>query len=666
MKFSIRLKLIAFTLCVVLLVGGSISLYFIYQGRQRIFTTFEKDARDITAVISGTIVNDLYFLDLRSLRRRLESARVNPEISYTLVTDSEGVVLTDGTEENALRDQKLTDPFSQEILLSGGWISRVEGEMLKVGGPVLTPDGSLIGYLHVGFSLGEAYKTVRETTRTSLYITLVCLGIGALLAVILSISFSRPILSMVQASREIGEGKLDTRLPIQRGDELGTLAESINQMAESLQMRQVEAKQAEEALKAGYQELLTLKEISQIILSSLDLKTVLESILNKAISSGCFDMGNIRLLNRNDEALEVVASRGYRDPKNIRMHREIARDATSGQFLFREMHFRQPRVEENVPECDGLRTLKREGVQSAIVVPIRAEEEILGIIQLGSRTARKFQPNEVNLLEAIGSQMGIAVQKARLYEQTKQQTFELEKSNKVKDEFLGFVSHELRTPVNAVIGYTAMIQDRMLGEITQKQEKTLGKVISRSKDLLDMINGLLEATRIEAGAVKVENHEVSLGHFLDELRSGYDAPLGKELSLNWDYPSELPAIRTDSAKLKHILQNLINNAIKYTDQGHVSISAKIREEGSRQQAEGSRRVEFQVADTGIGISKEALPVIFEMFQQGEGSKNGRRGGVGLGLHIVKRFTEMLGGRIEVKSEPGKGSTFTVTIPEIQR
>jgi signal transduction histidine kinase len=657
-KFSIRLKLIAFTFCVVLLVGGAISLYSIYQGRQRIFTTFEKDAREITAVISGTIVNDLYFLDLRSLRYRLEGARVNPEISYTLVTDSEGVVLTDGTGENALRDQKLTDPFSQEILLSGGWISRVEGEMLKVGGPVLTPDGSLIGYLHVGFSLGEAYKTVRETTGTSLYITLVCLGIGALLAVILSISFSRPILSMVQASREIGEGKLDTRLPIQRGDELGTLAKSINQMAESLQMRQVEAKQAEEALKAGYQELLTLKEISQIILSSLDLKTVLESILDKAISSGSFDMGNIRLLNRSGEALEVVASRGYRDPKNIRMHREIARDATSGQFLFREMHFRQPRVEENVPECDGLRTLKREGVQSAIVVPIRAEEEILGIIQLGSRTARKFQPNEVNLLEAIGSQMGIAVQKARLYEQTKQQTFELEKSNKVKDEFLGFVSHELKTPVNAVIGYTAMMQDGMLGEISPEQKKILGKVIGRSRDLLGMINGLLEATRIEAGAVKVESREVGLGHFLDELRSGYDVPLGKEVTLHWDYCSGLPAIRTDSGKLRHILENLINNAIKYTEKGDVSISARYFPE--------AKGVEFKVADTGVGIPKEALPTIFEMFRQVEGSKNGSRGGVGLGLHIVKKFTEMLGGSIEVESEPGKGSTFSFSIPETPR
>jgi signal transduction histidine kinase len=250
----------------------------------------------------------------------------------------------------------------------------------------------------------------------------------------------------------------------------------------------------------------------------------------------------------------------------------------------------------------------------------------------------------------------IALENARLLEQTKKQAGELEKANKVKDEFLGFVSHELRTPVNAVVGYTAMIQDGMLGEISPEQRKMLEKVIGRSRDLLGMINGLLEATRIEAGAVEVEGRAVGLGHFLDELRSSYDVPLGKGLTLNWDYPSDLPVVKTDSEKLKHILQNLINNAIKYTDRGDVRVSARLSPQGS------VKFVEFKVSDTGVGIPRESLPFIFEMFRQVDGSRGGRRGGVGLGLHIVKSFTELLGGEIGVESELGKGSTFTVTIP----
>jgi len=659
MKLNIRFKLVAFALIIALLAGGGISLYSIYQGRERILATFEKEAREITGLISGTIVDDLYVLDLRSLRHRLQSARINPDIRYTYVTDLQGLVLSDATEENALRDQRLSDSFSREVLLSAGWISRVEGDLLKVGGPVFLPDGARLGHLQVGYSLDHAYKAVRDTTRTSLYITLIGVGVGAFLAFMVATGFSRPIWSLAQAAREIGQGKLDTRLMIDRGDELGALAKSINHMAESLQGREAEAKRAKEALEARYTELETLQQMGQTILNSLDLGTVLQGALDKVLSLGLFDLGAIRVLDRSGTSLEPVVSRGFRDPKGVRTHR--VRDVTTGKIIDRVMALKEPLVVGDVQQWDGLRTFKSEGAQSAIVVPVRTEEEIVGVIHLGSRIPRKFQPDEVRLLEAIGSQIGIAVQKARLYEQTKEQALELEKANNVKDEMLRFVSHELKTPVNAVIGYAGMIRDKMLGEINLEQGKILDKVMGRSMELLGMINSLLEATRIGAGAVKADSREVSLDRFLDELRSSYDVPLGKELSLQWNYLSGLPVIRTDAGKLRHILQNLINNAIKYTDKGHVLVSARIGED-SRQQAEGSRQVEFQVSDTGIGIPKESMPFIFQMFQQGDGLRRAHRGGVGLGLYIVKEFTEILGGKIEVESETGKGSTFTVAIP----
>jgi signal transduction histidine kinase len=654
MKFNIRFKLVAFALFIALLVGGSISLYSIYQGRERILATFDREAREISGVISGTIVNDLYVLDLRSLRHRLQSVRVNPDIRYTYVTDLQGLVLSDGTGENALRDQKLTDRFSRDVLHSRGWISRVEGDLLKIGGPVFLPDGARVGHLQVGYSLDHAYKAVRDTTRTSLYITVIGVGIGAFLAFMVATGFSRPIWSLVQASREIGQGKLDTRLQVRRGDELGALAQSINQMAESLQMREAEAKGAKEAIEDRYAELETLQQMGQTILNSPDLETVLQGALDKVLSLGLLDLGAVRLLDRSGQLLETVVSRGFRDPKGVRIHQ--VRDATTGKTIDRVMTLKEPLVVENVQQSDGLRTFKKEGVHSAVVIPVRAKEEVLGVIHLGSRTPRKFRPEEIRLLEAIGSQVGIAVQKARLYEQTKEQALELEKANNVKNEMLRFVSHELKTPVNAVIGYAGMVREKMLGEINLEQERILEKIIARSRDLVGMINSLLEATRIEAGAAKAESREVGLDGFLDELRSSYDVPLGKELSLQWNYPCGLPAIRTDAGKLRHILQNLINNAIKYTDKGHVLVSACLRPNAS------AKLVEFQVSDTGIGIPEESMPFIFEMFQQANGLRKEPRGGVGLGLYIVKEFTEMLGGKIEVESEPGKGSTFTVAIP----
>lgn len=253
---------------------------------------------------------------------------------------------------------------------------------------------------------------------------------------------------------------------------------------------------------------------------------------------------------------------------------------------------------------------------------------------------------------------GFALTSRRVFfmiDNLEKKTLELDRSNKVKDEFLSIMSHELRTPLNTIVGYTEMIKDKMLGEVRPEQERALGKVLTRSKDLLGMITGILEATSIGTGAVRVENTEVRLGEFFNELKLIYDSRMmKKKLALHWDYSADLPVVKTDREKLKHILQNLVHNAIKFTDTGHVTVSAHYRPK--------SRAVEFQVADSGIGISEAYLPSIFEIFQQVDSSETRVYGGVGVGLYIVKKFTDLLGGTVEVKSKPGKGSTFRVTIP----
>ena len=228
------------------------------------------------------------------------------------------------------------------------------------------------------------------------------------------------------------------------------------------------------------------------------------------------------------------------------------------------------------------------------------------------------------------------------------------KANQAKDEFLSVMSHELRTPLNVVMGFTGMIKDGLLGEVNGEQQRALGKVVTHSDDLLKMITEILQVTSLEAHAVGVEVQEVSLSSFLDDLKSNYEFPVKKELSFSWDYSSELPTMRTDGEKLKHILQNLINNAVKFTERGQVTISARYNPK--------AKAVEFKVADTGIGIQKELLPTIFEMFRQGDSSETRSYGGVGIGLYIVRKFTDLLGGTIDAVSEPGKGSIFTVTIP----
>jgi signal transduction histidine kinase len=279
---------------------------------------------------------------------------------------------------------------------------------------------------------------------------------------------------------------------------------------------------------------------------------------------------------------------------------------------------------------------------------------VIGVLRLLTYQPRNFAPEEVELLQQLANGAALALENARLLEQIRHQALELERTGKVKDEFLGIVSHELRTPLSAVMGYAALMQDGGLGKVEPEFADALGMIENQTKVLLTMINSILEVTSIEAGAAVVQNQETDLKALLDDIRSTYDFSLNKDVAFIWDYNGDLPRVMTDPGKLKHILQNLMNNAIKFTHEGHIALSARYLPQ--------RRRVEFQVADTGVGIPPDMQPAIFERFRQVDSSHTRLYGGVGLGLYITKSFTQMLGGTVAVTSEPGRGSIFIITLP----
>lgn len=231
----------------------------------------------------------------------------------------------------------------------------------------------------------------------------------------------------------------------------------------------------------------------------------------------------------------------------------------------------------------------------------------------------------------------------------------LETAHKIKSEFLNVMSHELRTPLNIIAGYVELLREGVLGGVEPKQVEALDKVTRQSHELLTMINGILDVTKIEGGAVILDTKDVDLGEFLEELKSDYGIPVSKAVELVWQCPAPLPVIHTDAVKLRSIVHNLMNNAVKFTEAGTIGFSC-------RHSAERGE-VEFTVADTGTGIPKEQLPQIFDLFWQADSSDRRVHGGVGLGLYIVKKFTDLLGGRISIQSEPGRGTLVTVAIPD---
>src|SRR3989338_5423649 len=433
-------------------------------------------------------------------------------------------------------------------------------------------------------------------------------------------------------------------------------------------------KRAEEQAQRNLERIQVLREIDQAITSTLDLDAILSLLLEKIDPFLRYPFAStVMLLNRETHQLEPVACR-HLDETDWKRHLSDPVHGRGNQWIVLET--KAPLKVLNVqthPQTRHPGFMGRHGLVSFLGVPLTAKGETLGVLSIYAKEEHDFSDEEVGLLTDLANQASLAIHNAQLYEEMSKLAGDLVKSNRVKDEFLSVMSHELRTPLNVVMGYSGMIKDGLLGDVNSQQEEALGKIMSRANDQLAIVNNILHATVLEAEKIKIESHEVSLGDFLNQLRAGYDAPINKELTLNWDYPLDLPVIKMDSGKLKQILQNLINNALKFTSKGSVTISAKIRQQEedllaprsteAHDRSHASRLtpsyVEFKVADTGAGILQEHLPFIFDKFRQVDSSETRSFGGVGMGLYIVKKFTELLSGTVEVESEPGKGSTFTV-------
>lgn len=396
--------------------------------------------------------------------------------------------------------------------------------------------------------------------------------------------------------------------------------------------------------KIGEERLQALREIELAITSSLDLHAVLAVLLEKIDVFLPYAVTTVTLVNRKTGELEPVACRNLDErewkaviARRVRLDKVAPENYTPVTIL-------NAQTDPRSLQSDFLRN---NSLVSYLRVPLVAKNEVLGFLTFFTKEEHAFSSEEVKFLTTLASQAAIAIHNSQLYE-------EMSRSNKIKDEFLNVMSHELRTPINVVMGYTQLLNDGAFGATNSQQTAAVSTIAARSKDLLGMIDRLLYATSLEANAAKLEAGEVSLKDLLLELKTDYEPPSGKEINLIWDYPDELPNMETDGSKLKQILQNIINNAIKFTERGAVTTSARYFAD--------AKKVEFTVADTGIGISKEETPYIFERFHQIDSSQTRPFEGVGLGLYIAKEFTELLGGKITVESEPDKGSTFTITIP----
>jgi PAS domain S-box-containing protein len=325
---------------------------------------------------------------------------------------------------------------------------------------------------------------------------------------------------------------------------------------------------------------------------------------------------------------------------------------------------------------------QKDSVNSALFVPMKIEGETIGVMQVQSHDLDAYSSDDINVLSAIANVAAVAIQNARLYDEIQQElderkkiqrelqdthnellhlthnlekkvaerTGELKKAHEFKSEFLANMSHELKTPLNAIISFTDILLTEMEGPLTEAQKSDLQMIQESGRDLLTMVNSILDLSKIEAGELELHLNPVDPAEVIEAVVSPLLVSASKKgLTMETDLPSNHSPVLADEDRLKQILRNLIGNAIKFTEKGKISVGAQKK-----------NKMVFRVTDTGIGISSKEQNLIFNRFKQGE--NHPQSGGSGLGLSVVKELVELHGGEIWVESEPGKGSSFFFTIP----
>lgn len=525
--------------------------------------------------------------------------------------------------------------------------------------------------------LEEIYAPIRRMLNNLLILFTITAIIIYFVSRILANSLTKPLISMVEVSNKIQSGDFSARNKIYNNDEIGYLADSYNKMTDS-----IESKIKIEQGRAS---------ISNIVISLQSLKDFNQSIIYKLMEITDSNMGAFYLLNEKESKFEYLTSVGI--------------DATLVKFFdahHREGEFGKAITSKNISYLKNIpsdtvfkfKTIIGNVIPKEIVtIPIVVEDQVVAIISLASLST--YKPETLEILDSSFGTINIAfsnllaneetrrlneeikeknvdlqnqteelqsqteelqVQSDELQEQNIEldmQKKEVEEANRLKSEFLSNMSHELRTPLNSIMALSRTLIMQAKDKISSEENKYLEIIERNGKNLLTLINDILDLSKIEAGKLEITLQTFSINSIIQNIKENLSSIAEeKGIKIYLELADNLPKIESDPEKVYQILQNVIDNAVKFTQKGSVTISADVDE----------NQMVIKVVDTGVGVSQEELPYVFEEFRQADGSTSRQFEGTGLGLAIVHKLLNRLGGKIEVQSELGKGSIFTIYLP----
>jgi len=408
----------------------------------------------------------------------------------------------------------------------------------------------------------------------------------------------------------------------------------------------VAARQRVEREEAGFA--TAVARAGQELIAALDLPVLLARLCRVTTEVLQCDVSYTLLHREEDDTLVAAAGYGYSADHWQRLSAlpvPRAAVATLLEPIARDglVHAYEDREGQTV----GVELRAAYDVRELLAVPLRRGDRLVGVhVAAQRRPGVGFAPPHERIARGLAHLASLALENVRLIDK-------LEQTNRLKADFLATMSHELRTPLNVIIGYNELLLDEVFGTLVPEQAASLDRVGTSARELLELINATLDISRLETGRAALSLREIDAAELLREVEEE-TRPLREKPGVisRWLVPDDLPALYSDAVKLKVLLKNLLTNAFKFTDAGSVTVQASA--------ADGW--LVLRVTDTGIGMSAETQAVVFEAFRQGDNATPRRHGGVGLGLYIVTRLLDLLGGRVELRSAIGEGAEFRLWVP----
>jgi signal transduction histidine kinase/CheY-like chemotaxis protein len=421
-------------------------------------------------------------------------------------------------------------------------------------------------------------------------------------------------------------------------------------------VQELESRTAE--LAKNVERMEALRDVGEAVSSSLDVDRVLSTIARHAVELSGTDGGSIMEYAERDRSFRVRSV--YRTQPDVVERLSSIRIDLDETLVGRAARERRPIAVRDLSAVDldpHLKILHDAGWRSLVAVPMLREDQIVGSLIVRRKRTGDFTEETVDLLETFASQSALALLNAQLFRELKEQSVELELASRHKSEFLASMSHELRTPLNAVLGFSEVLLEQMFGEINERQEEYLRDIHGSGKHLLELLNEILDLSKVEAGRMELEYTSFDLLPVLDGTASMLRERAALHgISMDIEVEDGVDEVYADELRVKQVLLNLLTNAVKFTGEGG-SVAVRAVRDGSE--------IRITVTDTGIGVPEADRERIFESFQQG-GRGSSREEGTGLGLTLSRRIVELLGGRMWLETEVDRGSTFGFSIPVRER